>query len=218
MRKRMLQRLLSVLLLAPMLWAAKADKADKEAKKYDKELKRVSLMAADKDGRRVVSRVVAKQLGVSRKQLVDERRETGLDYGHLFGAHEVAKSSGLTFGQVVEQMKQQHTLPEISREHQLDLKAILSSAKKLNGEIDRQLDRVGSFDKDEMAKDRADSYDPTQDSVPADTSSFRPSDIAQAAYQVHHRGLPPGIGGEEGEEGGEEGGPQTGGGRGRGPR
>ncbi len=219
MRKSLFQGLVSVLLLAPMLWAAKADKASKDAKKLDKELKRVTLIATDVDGRRAVNRVMAKQLGVSGKQLIDARRETGFVYGQLFGAHEMARVAGLTFNQVAEQVKQQHSWLDIGEPHQVDLKEILTSAKKLNKEIDKELDRVASgFQEKGKTKQPADTYNPSEDSVAADMANFSRSEIAQAKYTVHHRGLPPGEGG--GEEGDEEGGGPVGpavGGHGHGP-
>jgi len=202
-----------------MLWAAKADKATKDVKKLDKELKRVSLTATDADGRRAVNRVMAKQLGVSTRQLIDERRETGFVYGQLFGAHEISRLAGLTLNQVAEQLKQQRSWLDIGGQHQVDLKEILTSAKKLNREIDRELDRVASgFQEKGKTREAAEPYDPSQDSIAADSANFSPSEIAQAKYFVHHRGLPLGGGGsEEGdEEGGGPGGPPVGG-HGHGP-
>ncbi len=200
-----------------MLWAAKADKATKEAKKLEKELKRVNLTATDADGRRAVNRVMAKQLGVSSRQLIGERRETGFVYGQLFGAHEMAHVAGLTFNQAAEQLKQQHSWLDIGGQHQVDLKDILTSAKKLNKEIDKELDRVASgFQEKGKTKEAAEPYNPSEDSIAADSANFSPSEIAQAKYLVHHRGLPlGGGGGEEGDE--EEGGGPAVGGRGHGP-
>ncbi len=222
MRTPILPALLAVLLIAPAL---RADKTEKEAKKLDKELRKVSLTASDADGRRVVSRVMAVQLGVSRKELVKERSETQLVYGQLFGTHEVARLSGQTFDQVAKQMKNQHrSLLEISEERHVDMKAVLADAKKLNKSIEKELDRVASGQEDEQADDSADSYDPSDDSLDADTADISPTEIAQAKNNVHHRGLAlgqsgrggsGGIGAGRGVGGGVGGG--MGGGRGRGP-
>jgi hypothetical protein len=182
-------RLLSFLLITPLLWAGSLEK---DAKKLDKELKKISLTAAVIDGRRVVNRMMAEQLAISRKQLV-----------------------------------------EISQQHQVNLKQFLRDAKELNKRIDKELDRVASGEEKEETEDTedtADSYEPSDDSLIADTAGFTPLEITQADAQVHRRGIPSmdggtlspgrGIGGERGGSslgrGAGVGG--IGGGRGRGPR
>jgi len=129
MRNRIVSGALALLLLASVAWASKEER---EAKKLDKELKKVSLTATVIDGRRVVNRVMARQLGVSRKQLVAERKQTGFVYGQLFGAHEVGRQAGMKFDQVTGEMKQGHSLLEISEQLDVDLKQILADAKTLN--------------------------------------------------------------------------------------
>ncbi|MBZ5563005.1 MAG: hypothetical protein LAP13_11380 [Acidobacteriia bacterium] len=186
MTKRLISGLLALVLVAPALWASKEMK---EAKKLDKELKKISLTAAVPDGRRVVNRVMAHELGVTRQELVKEREKTGFVYGQLFGAHEVGKQVGMNFDQVAEQMKQGHSLLDISQEHDVNLKDILDSAKMLNKHIDKELDRIAAGDEDETAEDSADDYDPAADALSADTSSFTPSDLAQANQMVHGRAL-----------------------------
>lgn len=189
MVRRMMGGLLGLLLLAPVLWASKQEK---EAKKLDKELRKISLTAAVLDGRRVVNRLMAEQLGVSRKELVAERRKTGFVYGQLFGAHEVGRLASLKFDQIAAQMKQGHSLLEISEQHEVDLKRIAADAKTLNKKIDRELDRVASGEENEQADDNSDSYDPSDDTLTADTADFTPSEISQANHVVHGRGYGPG--------------------------
>ncbi len=186
MKKNMLG-VLSVLLcfVVPMLCAGSQEN---DAKKLHKELKRISLTAAVMDGRRVVNRVMADQLGVSRKQLVQERKQTGLVYGDLFAAHEVARLAKMAFSQVVQEIDEAQGVAEIGEKHRVELKAILAEAKKLNKKIDGELDRIANGDEDEDAQDDADSYNPSEDSVNPDTSDFTPSQIAQANSRVHNRG------------------------------
>ncbi len=186
MTKRLISVLIGLVFIAPALWASKEMK---QAKKLDKELKKISLTAAVLDGRRVVNRVMAHELGVTRQELVKEREKTGFVYGQLFGAHAVGKRAGMNFDQVAEQMKQGHSLLDISQEHEVDLKDILDDAKTLNKHIGKELDRIAAGDEDETAEDSADDYDPSGDSVGADTSSFTPSDLAQANQMIHGRGL-----------------------------
>ncbi len=186
MTKRLIIGLLALVFSVPAVWASKEMK---EAKKLDKELKKISLTAAVPDGRRVVNRVMAHDLGVTRKELVREREKTGFVYGQLFGAHEVGKQAGMNFDQVAEQMKQGHSLLDISQEHDVNLRDVLEDAKTLNKHIGKELDRIAAGDEDETAEDSADDYDPSGDSVSADTSTFSPSDIAQANQMVHGRAL-----------------------------
>lgn len=195
MPRRALMGLVAVLLFAPLVWASKEEK---QAKKLDKELKKISLTAAVLDGRRVVNRVMAAHLSVSRKQLVEERRQTGFVYGQIFGAHEVARAAGSPFSKVAAEMKQGHSLLAISEQRGVDLKEILADAKTLNKRIDKELDRVASGEENEQADDAADAYDPSDDSMAADTADFSPAEVAQANEQVHHRGGPFGEGGPYG--------------------
>ncbi len=203
MKSSLIGGLLVILVIPPVVWATKVDK---ETKKLDKELKKISLTAAVIDGRRVVNRVMSEQLGVSRTQLVKERKQTGFVYGQLFGAHEVARLGGLSFSQVARQMKQGQSLLEVSEQHQADLKEILADARKLNKKIDQELDRVADGDEDEQSEDVADSYDPSDDSLSADAADFSPAEIAQANDQVHNRGSHSGEGGPLGRGQGRSGG------------
>jgi hypothetical protein len=181
--------LIAAVLMAAMVPSAGADTIEKQGKKLDQQLKKITLTASDPDGRRVVNRVMAEQLGVSRTQLVRERKQTGFVYGQIFGAHEVAKLTNRKFDDVAAEMKSGHSLLDISQSKSLDLKPILGDAKKLNKSIDTELDKVADGDEDEQADDQADNYDPSDDSTPGDTSGFSPSDLAQANNQVHQRGF-----------------------------
>jgi hypothetical protein len=192
MKKGLIGALLAVFVGCPILWATKAEK---EAKKLDQELKKISLTAAVMDGRRVVNRVVAHELGVSRKQLVEERRHTGFVYGQLYGAHEVGRLAGLSFNQVAGEMKQGHSLYEISEQHQVELKQVLTDTKRLNKGVQQELDRVANGEENEKAEDEADSYDPSDDTLSSDAADFSPAEIAQASQQVHDRGMHLGQGG-----------------------
>jgi hypothetical protein len=222
MLKRITITALMVALCAPTLWASKEEKL---ARKLDKELEKVSLTAAVIDGRRVVNRVMAEQLGVSRKQLVNERRKTGFVYGQIFAAHEVGRLADLEFEQVAEQMKQGHSLLDISEQRDVDLRKVLASAKKLNKKIDKELDRVASGDENEQAEDSSDDYDPSEDTLAADTADYTPAQLSLANQMVHERGLGSGqgmggqMGGGRGAGGGVGGamGSSMGGVRGHGP-
>lgn len=185
MTKRMVYMLVAVIIFAPAVWASKDMK---EAKKLDKELKKVSLVAAVPDGRRVVNRVMAQEFGLSRQELVKERQKTGFAYGQLFGAHEVGQQAGMKFEDVAAAMKQGESLLDISAQHKVDLGEILAHAKTMNKQIGNELDRAAAGGGEESADD-GDDYDPSNDALSADTADFSPSQIAQANQMVHGRGL-----------------------------
>lgn len=185
MKKRMIGVLLALLLPAPLLCAGSADK---DAKRLDKELKKIDLTAAVKDGRRVVNRMMAEQFGVDRKKLVEDRKETGLAYGQLFAVYELARLASVSVGQAAQEFGKEQDVAEVSEQHHVELKTILADAKKLNRKIEEELDRIADGDDDEDAVDAADSYDPSDDSVNSDTSGLTLSQIAQANNQVHNRG------------------------------
>ncbi len=62
-----------------------------DQQKAQKELNKVTAMAADFTGRRAVNLTIAAVMSVPRAKLVEERRNTGLNYGSLFLAEELAK-------------------------------------------------------------------------------------------------------------------------------
>jgi hypothetical protein len=94
---------------------------------------------------------------------------------------------------------------------------VLSSAKKLNKKINKELDRAARGEEDEPAEE-ADGYNAAEDTLAVDTVSYSPAQLSQAYQMVHDRGLP--AGGSQGM-GGQAGsgrvGPGIGSGRGRGP-
>ncbi len=176
--------LLAAFSLISASWAANEQK---QAGKLDKELKKISLAAADPDGRRVVNRVMAEQLKVSRTQLVAQRKQTGFVYGQLFAAHVVARQAKMNFDQVAAAMKKGQSLLAISESKNLDLQPILAAAKKMNKALNSELDKVADGQENEQADDSADDYDPSDDSLLADTSSFTPSELAQAQATAQQR-------------------------------
>lgn len=228
-----MRRCIGLLLAFVALAAAPLQASDKEGRKLDKELRKISLAAADPDGRRVVNRVMAQHLGVSRKQLVEERRKTDFPYGQIFAAHEVTKAMGSTFDEVARRM-QTLSLLEISQKNGVEIKPILASSKKLNKKIESELDRVYGGEEPAEPDETAGDYDPGQDTLSVDTGSFSPQEIQQEEARMRGRGRPmeegfpgsrgggvglgrgdpgPGLGSGRGMGGGPSGTP--GGGRGR---
>src|SRR5258708_3954691 len=63
-----------------------------DRQKAEKQVRKITAMATDKTGRRMVSMSIADSLKVPRPEMVEERRKIGLDYGSFFVAHELVAS------------------------------------------------------------------------------------------------------------------------------
>ncbi len=170
--------------------SALAVEPDKNAAKLEKEIRKVNDVASVIAGRRVVNQVVSDQTGISRKQLVAERRQTGLAYGQLFAVHEIASEGNLKFDDLAAEVKQGHSVPEIAARHEVKAKSVLDETKKLNKEIAKAL--ADDADESEDAPDAPDasddSYDPSSDSEPADTAGMTPQELAKNAAAVQSQG------------------------------
>src|SRR5690348_3805805 len=78
--------------------------AASDRQKTEKQINRISAMAADLTGRRAVNLSMSQQLSVSRQDLVAERRANNITYGTLFLLRQVT-SSDEAFNQAVAQIK-----------------------------------------------------------------------------------------------------------------
>jgi hypothetical protein len=155
-----------------------------DQQKAEKMLHRVSAMATDATGRRVVSMTVADTLGAKRPDLVVERRSMNLSYGDLFIVHSLVKS-GAKMDDIAAQLKDKRSIDEIAAAQHADWKQIASDAKKLNAKMEDNLYKHFVNEKPDIARDRDDSYDPNVDGVPSDNSVSK-QDIAEAqdTYQM----------------------------------
>jgi hypothetical protein len=163
------------------------------AVKLEEELFMIDLAAAVGDGRRAVNKVMAAHLGVRREQLVAERKETTLPYGELFAAHKFAGLGNAPFTHVAQDMKEGQSLLEVSTEHQVKLKKVLSSARKLNKAIDKELDRMAKGEESDRVQDIADAYDPSVDYLSADTAGFTPEQFTLANERIYRRSSSGGL-------------------------
>ncbi len=161
-----------------------AGNSDKEGKKLDEQVKKISLIASDSNGRRVINRCMARQLGVGRNQLVEERRTTQLVYGQIFAAHEIASQTNSSFADVAKEMTAGKSARDIGVEKNADLKKIAKDARKVNSKVDEELSRVAAGEISEVALDQAEGYNPEVDVQAADTSSFNPAELALGAQLV----------------------------------
>lgn len=184
------RKLGAALIVLSCLGSLAAANPEKEGKKLDDQLKKISLVASDNGGRRVVNRVMAKELGVDRKQLVEERKSTQLTYGQLFVVHKIASQANSPFAEIAKAMTGGKSPLAVSVEKNVDLKNIFKDAKRFNSRLDRELTAVAVGDVPERSEDLAAGYDPGVDALPADTSGFTPAEISQAQQYVKQ---PPGL-------------------------
>lgn len=157
---------------------------EKDGKNLDEQLKKISLVASDNDGRRVVNRAMAKELGVDRKQLVEERRSTQLMYGQIFLVHEIAKQTNSSFAETAKVMTTGKIPQVISAEKNVDLKKIVKDARKFNSRLEVELGAVAAGNVPERSLDLEARYDPQEDSQPADTATFTTAELLQAQEYV----------------------------------
>lgn len=155
-----------------------------DQQKAEKQLRKVTAMATDGTGRRVVSITVADALGVKRSDLVMERRDMNVNYGDLFVAHTLAKS-GAKMEDIAAQLKAKKSMGDIANAQHADWKQIAGDAKKLNAKVEDNLYKHFVSDKADLARDQADKYDPNFDGVSADNNVSK-DEIAEAenTYQM----------------------------------
>jgi hypothetical protein len=155
-----------------------------DQQKAEKQLHKITAMATDGTGRRVVSRTVADALGVKRSDLVMERRTMNLNYGDLFLAHALVKS-GAKMEEIATQLKGKKSMGDIANAQPADWKQIAGDAKKLNSKVEDNLYKHFVSDKADLARDQADQYDPAFDGVSADNDVSK-EELADAenTYQM----------------------------------
>jgi hypothetical protein len=151
-----------------------------DQQKAEKLLHKISAMATDGTGRRVVNMTVADALAARRINLVIERRIMNLNYGDLFVAHELVKS-GAKLQEIADQLKAQRNIGQIANEQHADWKQIVADAKKLNSKMEDNLYNHFVNAKADAARDAADKYDPMIDGVKADNDVSK-DDIADAEH------------------------------------
>lgn len=150
-----------------------------EQSKAEKQLNRISAMAADLTGRRMVNLSMAAQFGVKRSDLARERRENNLNYGSLFVVHQLA-ASGTQLSDITAQLRAGKSLKDVANAFHADWKLIGNEAKKLNGKIEDNLYNYFLNSRSEGAtKNPNDPYDPVYDGVDADLNVAK-ADLEEA--------------------------------------
>jgi hypothetical protein len=164
---------LAVLVLAQLAFGNDQDKAEKQ-------LHKITAMATDGTGRRVVSVTVADALGAKRPDLVTERRSMNINYGDLYIAHQLVKN-GAKMDEIATQLKAGKSMGQIANDQHLDWKQMAVDAKKLNVSMEDNLYKHFLNGKPIADRDAAEGYDPTIDGVAADNSVSK-DEIAEAEH------------------------------------
>ena len=149
-----------------------------DQQKAEKELHKITAMATDPTGRRVVSITVADTLEARRTDLVLERRAMNINYGDLFIAHDLVKY-GAKMEDIGAQLKTGKNMRQIASAQHLDWKQMTVEAKKLNAKVEDNLYKHFINATADTARDVAEGYDPTIDGVAADNDVSK-SDIEEA--------------------------------------
>jgi hypothetical protein len=182
MKLRLLVYILLPLLTIPALAS--------DQQKAQKELNKLTAMARDFTGRSMVNLSMSQVLNVPRTKLVEERGETGLNYGGLFLASELVKS-GATIEDIAAQLKTGKKIAEIANDRHVDWKAIAGDAKKLNARVDNNLYKYFLIEKKKNSAQPAalknappppavEEYNVHYDGVKADADDVSEQEIADA--------------------------------------
>ena len=170
-------RRIGLVAIVAVLAALPARGDDQE--KVAKQLGRITAMASDPTGRRVVSMTISDMLSVKRGDLVKLRREMNLNYGWLFLAHKLM-GHGMTAQELSGEIKRGRSIFEVANGHSCDWREILADAKKLNGKIERHLYEHFVDPRDDRQRDKDDHYNLMVDVAKADEDVSR-EDIDSAA-------------------------------------
>ena len=169
--------LVSLLLFVTTSEVASGD----DRQKAEKQVRKITAMATDKTGRRMVSMSIADSLKGSRPDMVEERLKIGLDYGSLFVAHELV-AGGMKMADVMLGLSEGKTVWQIGDELHANWKEIAADAKKQNNKIEGYIYRHFLNNKNDAAdqeRDLADKYDIAYDAVRADFN-VTPQEIVDA--------------------------------------
>ena len=153
-----------------------------DQQKAQKEMTRITAMAADFDGRRVVNVTLADIYKVSRPSLVELRTKTGLNYGGVFLAEELMQK-GMTSDDLLAKLKSGSIIADIANQQHVEWKSVTEDAKKLNKMVDDNLYAFFLGKKATEAQDAADRYQVNYDGVKADADiSQKDISTAQERY------------------------------------
>jgi hypothetical protein len=137
--------------------------------KARKELDKITAMAADATGRRIVNSSMAQTLNAKRFDLLMERRNHNINYGSLFLMHQLA-ANGAKLDDISARLKSGKNIYQIADEQKVDWKKVAEQAKSMNEKIDKDLfdHFAGTTPAAEKKQDEDDNYNIIYDGVQAD--------------------------------------------------
>jgi hypothetical protein len=149
-----------------------------DQQKAQKELNKITAMAADFTGRRTINLTMSETFSVPRPKLVEGRGMTGLNYGSLFVAEQLVKD-GTSIQDIATKLKTGENIFAIANEHHTDWKQVAGAAKKFNAAVDTNLYKYFLHEKVGLAEDTAASYDVHHDGV-KDDAEISKNDLSDA--------------------------------------
>src|SRR5258706_5692593 len=155
--------------------------AGDDRQRAEKQVRKITAMATDKTGRRMVSMSIADSFKIPRPDLVEERRRIGLDYGSFFVAHELV-ASGVKMIDITSGLSAGKTIWQIGDERHADWNRIAADAKKQNNKIEDYIYRHFLNKKNDEAdqeRDLAEKYDIARDAVRSDFN-VTPTEMVEA--------------------------------------
>ena len=135
--------------------------------KAQKQLDRITAMASDLVGRRVVGITMSDLLNQKRTDLVKQRKQNNLNYGALFLMRQLT-AAGMTDQELAEQLKSGKSIFDVANARHIDWKQVFSEAKKLNSKVDRHLFEYFFDSRADHQRDKDEGYSVFADSVKAD--------------------------------------------------
>ena len=165
-------------LLAVLAITCRAPLFADDQQKAEKQLRKISAMAADVNARAIVSRTVADMVNVKRDQLVRERRAMNLSYGDVFLAHQLT-AKGAKMLDIALEIPVRNGIYNVANHRHVDWKQIASEAKKLNGRIEDSIYKHFLHPQTDSDRDAADKYDAKLDWVKADVE-MTPAELLEA--------------------------------------
>lgn len=138
-----------------------------DQQKAQKEITKITAMATDFDGRRVVNLSLSETFKVPRSALVELRGKTGLNYGSVFLLQELVQK-GASKDDIVAKLKSGGSIGDIANQQHPDWKSVAEDAKRFNKTVDDNLYAFFLSKKGTVAQDTADKYDVHYDGVKTD--------------------------------------------------
>ena len=138
-----------------------------DQQKAEKQTQKITAMATDSNARRTVSMTISDVLGITRREVLRERRRTGLNYGALFVAHQLM-TQGATIADIDTQLKAGRNIWQIAAAQGANWKKIASEAKTMNNKIEDNLYKRFVKAEPFTERDQADRYNPDFDVLKAD--------------------------------------------------